>query len=187
MKPDRRPLGSRLALYSGAVVGLFRAIDELADEGRRPKEEVEPQNRVEPDDLKPKNLWIFAVSLLGSVWAIVLLIYPLFAFFKYDRTGGRQPSKVLAYLPPRPPEPRNVNQPYRVLDDYLKSQDGQLEHYGWADRTKGSVYIPIERAMDIVAKHGIPPTPAAAKNVYYPPQAASMRTGFEEKVEPEER
>lgn len=187
MNPGKRPLGSRLLLYSGAVVGLFRTIDELANEKRRPKEEIEPEIFEEPDDLKPKNLWIFAVSLIGSIWVIVLLMYPLFTFFKYDRTGGRQPAKVLSYLPPRPPRPRNVDHPYQVLDDFRKTENGQLNGYAWVDRDKGLVSIPIERAMEIIARRGIPPSPSAAKNQYYPPRPASMRTGFEEKVEPEPR
>jgi len=33
----------------------------------------------------------------------------------------------------------------------------QLEHYGWVDKTKGIVRIPIDRAMELLAQQGTAP------------------------------
>jgi hypothetical protein len=35
-------------------------------------------------------------------------------------------------------------------------EDILLENYTWADQSKGKVRIPIERAMEIIAQHGLP-------------------------------
>jgi hypothetical protein len=35
-----------------------------------------------------------------------------------------------------------------------------LDHYTWVDQSKGTVRIPIERAMQIIAKSGLPVAPA---------------------------
>jgi topoisomerase IA-like protein len=38
---------------------------------------------------------------------------------------------------------------------------GVLESYGWVDKDKGVVRIPIEEAMRLIAERGLPPTPPA--------------------------
>lgn len=37
-------------------------------------------------------------------------------------------------------------------DDMLAQQDAKLARYGWVDRAKGSVTVPVERAMDLVVR-----------------------------------
>ena len=38
-----------------------------------------------------------------------------------------------------------------------------LENYSWADQSKGTVRIPIERAMELIAQRGLPVAPAAVE------------------------
>ncbi len=40
-------------------------------------------------------------------------------------------------------------------------EDILLNNYTWVDQSKGKVRIPIERAMEIIAQHGLPVAPAA--------------------------
>lgn len=40
-------------------------------------------------------------------------------------------------------------------------EDILLDNYTWVDQSKGKVRIPIERAMEIIAQHGLPVAPAA--------------------------
>jgi hypothetical protein len=74
-----------------------------------------------------------------------------------------------------------------VLQKFREGEQQQLTGYRWVDRSKGIVSIPITQAMQMIAQRGIPPSPPAPPNVYYPPKAASMLTGFESKVEPENK
>lgn len=53
-------------------------------------------------------------------------------------------------------------------EDWLKYREAQqrnLENYSWVNREKGIVSVPIEQAMDILVRKGLPvqgPTPPAA-------------------------
>jgi hypothetical protein len=66
-------------------------------------------------------------------------------------------------------------------------EDWELNHYSWIDKQKGSVAIPIERAIQILAQRGIAPQKAPANLQLSVPQAGTRLTGFEGKVEPEPR
>ena len=37
-------------------------------------------------------------------------------------------------------------------DDMLAQQDARLARYGWVDRAKGRVTVPVERAMELVVR-----------------------------------
>ena len=45
--------------------------------------------------------------------------------------------------------------------DLHAREDLLLDNYTWVDRSKGTVRIPIERAMEIIAQKGLPVAPAA--------------------------
>jgi len=137
-------------------------------------------------DVNAKAIWMAGIGVLLGLWAVVLLLYPLFTYFKYERTGGKDPAKVLVYLPNQPPLPRNSSNPSGNLAAFRAREDSLLNSYLWVDRSKGIVSIPIGRAMQILAGRGIPPSPPGG-TAYYPPKAGSMQTGFEGKVEPEPR
>jgi len=176
--------GTRLFLSLAGAVGLYRAADDTYIETTSSHEAIDPTNRASGDDIHPKTIFFIGIGVLVATWVAILLIYPLFRFFEYDRTGGRDPQKVLQYIPNRPPRPRNVNHPYEYLRDFRANQDAALNGYRWVDRGKGVVAIPIDRAMQLLVERGVPSSKPAAANQYYPPQAASLRTGFEDKVEP---
>jgi hypothetical protein len=53
------------------------------------------------------------------------------------------------------------------------------------DHARGVVSLPIERAIQIIARRGIPPQPAPPGMTYFDPRAGTRQTGFEGKVEPE--
>ncbi len=136
-----------------------------------------------PDAVDVKLVARIGLGVIVVLWGIVVLIYPLFHYFAYARAGGRKPAHVLAYRPELPPRPRDVTEPFRILEKQQKIEQGQLDSYYWVDRSKGIVAIPIDRAMQIIAKQGVPPTTAPKdSNEYYRPRAGSMRTGFEGKV-----
>lgn len=55
-----------------------------------------------------------------------------------------------------PPEPRLQTHPIRDLHDLRAAEDVVLNGYGWVDRNAGVVRIPIARAMELLAKRGLP-------------------------------
>jgi hypothetical protein len=86
-----------------------------------------------------------------------------------------------------PPEPRLQESPRQDLKAMRAQEDWELNHYFWMDKNKGTVAIPIERAMEILAQRGIPPQKQPPGLVLSQPQAGTRQTGFEGKVEPEPR
>ncbi len=91
----------------------------------------------------------FVAASLGGIWL----------FYSRGGSGG-------AGLPAPPeafPPPRLQSDPAGDLRDYQAAQRARLEGYAWADRERGLVRIPIERAMEMIAARG-----AAA---YAPPDA----------------
>ena len=49
-------------------------------------------------------------------------------------------------------ERKVMSQPTTSANSKLAEQDAKLARYAWADREKGQVVIPIERAMALTAK-----------------------------------
>lgn len=182
MKPNDPVPGTRSLFIWGAIEGFYRAIYGWAEGVGKPREEMDPETWAEPDDLNVKLLWKIGIVFLLVLWALTVLIYPFFNFLKFDRTGGVEPSKVLAYIPKLPPEPRNEHLPFLTLEKFRHGEEADLNTYRWVDRKNGIVSIPIARAMQILAKRGIPASHPTG--FYPPPKSGDLRTGFEGKVEP---
>jgi hypothetical protein len=67
----------------------------------------------------------------------------------------------LAKLTQEFPTPRlETDDGNQDLADLHGREDLLLEHYSWIDRGKGTVRIPIERAMELIAQRGLPVAPA---------------------------
>jgi len=69
-----------------------------------------------------------------------------------------------AQLAHRFPSPRlQTDDGYQEITDIHAKEDLLLENYSWVDQSKGTVRIPIERAMELVAERGLPVAPAASQ------------------------
>lgn len=178
--------GTRLFLYFTSIMGVARTAEELLNQVGASSEPIDPTTHAEGSDINSKAIWIAGIGVLLGLWAIVVALYPLFTYFKYERTGGKDPAKVLVWAPPLPPLPQNINHPFQNLQEFRARENFRLNTYQWVDRGKGIVSIPIARAIQIVAQRGVPPSPPGG-TAYYPPKAGNMQTGFQGKVEPEPR
>ena len=66
----------------------------------------------------------------------------------------------LASLTRQFPTPRlETDDGNQDLADLHDREELLLNHYSWIDRSKGTVRIPIERAMEIIAQKGLPVAP----------------------------
>lgn len=54
-----------------------------------------------------------------------------------------------------PPQPRLEVQGRRDLKELRKAEERQLESYGWVDRQRNIVRIPVTRAMEIMSRKTI--------------------------------
>jgi len=76
------------------------------------------------------------------------------------------------------------------IADLHAREDLLLTNYSWADKTQGKVRIPIDQAILIIAKQGLPVAPAASEApllagdeklvVHAPLTSGFARTGYEQ-------
>jgi hypothetical protein len=96
-----------------------------------------------------------------------------------------------AQLASRFPSPRlQTDDGYQEVADMHAKEDLLLENYSWVDEGKGTVRIPIERAMELVAERGLPVAPQATESpllaedtkhvVKAPLTDGFARTGYEQ-------
>jgi len=120
----------------------------------------------------------FGIALLLATILAMALLVGVFNYFKASEGGQAvtvDPTKVF-------PHPQLQKTPIPDLATFHQAEDQVLNNYGWVDQQKGVVQIPIERAMELVVRKGLPVRAAA------PPSAegVSMPTasGLGPKMQP---
>lgn len=99
--------------------------------------------------------------------------------------------KQFAQLASRFPSPRlQTDDGYQEVTDIHAREDLLLENYSWIDESRGTVRIPIERAMELIAERGLPVAPVTAAgpllahdvqpSVTAPLTNGFARTGYEQ-------
>jgi hypothetical protein len=62
------------------------------------------------------------------------------------------------------PSPRlQLDDGYQEIADIHSKEDLLLNNYSWVDRSQGKVRIPIDQAMELLARRGLPVAPAVEK------------------------
>lgn len=91
--------------------------------------------------------WILAVGL-GTAIFLAATMAGLWAFFNIVGHADTWPP------PARYAGPDLQSDPAGDLRTFLDGQVAKLHSYGWVDRQRGVIQVPIERAMEIVAARG---------------------------------
>jgi hypothetical protein len=118
--------------------------------------ETGPERGHEQRDISVGAVAIFAVSLVVALVAVHYLALGTFHHL------ARQPAE---YSPPSPlagtrekfTGPRLLVNQKLDMEAFRASEDTALNNYGWVDRTQGIVRIPIDRAIDLLARQGTAP------------------------------
>lgn len=117
---------------------------------------------------------------------------------KSIRSNPQLEQEQLAKLTQQFPNPRlQIDNGDQDLANLHEREDLLLDHYSWIDRSKGTVRIPIERAMEILAKQGLPVAPAQPQQalmtgdskptVTMPLTNGFAPTGYEQELHSEEQ
>jgi len=106
------------------------------------------------------NVWAigkFGIALtLVTLFSVALLI----GVFRYFQSREDRSAKAVDPVALFPSPQLVPNEPKR-LGEVRASEDQVLNGYGWVDRQKGVVRIPIDQAMDLLVKRGLPVRQAA--------------------------
>lgn len=70
-----------------------------------------------------------------------------------------------------PPEPRLETSPNESLRLMRAQEDELLGHAGWVDQRQGTLRLPIDAAIDVIAARGVAPLGAAPQNAPAAPAA----------------
>lgn len=111
---------------------------------------IEDPQAYEHKDVGPNGVLIFLASLLLALLLSIVVVWLLYGYF-----GATHPA-VRVFPGQVPPEPRIQSAPLIDLRHIRAHEDAVLGSYGWVDKQTGTVRIPIDRAMDILAQRGLP-------------------------------
>jgi hypothetical protein len=98
---------------------------------------------------------IFAAGLLAAAIVVHLGLYGLLEFYRAASTRTA-PLEAPPRVEEQVREPRLQISPRTDLAELRAAQERQLTTYDWLDKEKQIVRIPIDRAMELLAKRGLP-------------------------------
>lgn len=130
-----------------------------------------PENLYERRDLNTHAIFGFLIALaIGGV----LMHIVFWGMYKYLARGYVQRTPVQANTIEESarevpqavrnmPQPKLQPDPVADLNKFRVSEEDKLNTYGWVDQKAGTVHIPIEKAIDMVAEQGLPVRPEGAQ------------------------
>ena len=110
---------------------------------------------------RPLFRLILGVFLLAA--AALLLTTGLLQYFSHREAELVEAPSPVAEPQPPPPEPRLQPDPFAALEELRAQEEARLNAYGWVDRQKQLVHIPIDTAIDVLLQTGLPVRPQARK------------------------
>jgi len=129
----------------------------------------------ERQDINARGIFYFIAGLLAATLLISFLLSGLYKILD-RRFETRQPPvnplaanvpKDTRQVPPQYPEtafpdPRLETDERTQLNSIRIAEEQKLNSYGWVDEKAGTMHIPIERAMELLAQRGLPLRPQSA-------------------------
>jgi len=112
------------------------------------------QGAHETTDVSIRPIVLVGAAILGLVLATSAGVWVLVGHYVRREARASAPNPMAAYGPKAPPAPKLQTEPRSDLETMRAGEDETLHGYGWVDRNAGRVRIPIERAMELVAKSG---------------------------------
>ena len=123
----------------------------------------------EHQDLKPRSILYFLLTLIVATIFCLILLKWLFAFLEHrEKTSQPEVNPLVTNVPvdtrhvatgyPQGafPSPKLEEDERGQLNGIRLAEEETLYSYGWVDEKAGTVHIPIERAMDLLVQRGLP-------------------------------
>jgi hypothetical protein len=103
----------------------------------------------------------FGLVLLTAV--SLLIVWGIFNWFKHREELSHRALSPMASPSQLPPEPRLQIKSDEQIIHLHESEAHILSSYAWVDEKGGVVRVPIDKAMDLLMKKGLPLKGAAKK------------------------
>ena len=108
----------------------------------------------ERSDVNIRAIVGFAVALLVAAIVIHVALYWLLEFYREEEKP--EPVVTAPRAEEQVPRPRLQISPRTDLAEMRAAEERELTTYGWVDKEKQTVRIPIDRAMELLAQRGLP-------------------------------
>jgi len=118
----------------------------------------------EKRDISIRGALLLAVGIVAVVPLAMLAMNLLFRFLAAREARLQPPpiSQVPGEARPLPPEPRLQMSPALDYRKIRAGEDEALASYGWIDRSRGKVRIPVARAIELLVEQPLPSRPQKA-------------------------
>jgi hypothetical protein len=121
----------------------------------------------EQEDLSSRTALYFLAGLVLVGLVVYLIVFGMYRFLDSYATAHQPPMSPMvtpeadtrAVTPENAetfPQPRLEENERTQLRSFIEDQDRKLATYDWVDKDKGTVRIPIDRAMELIAQRGLP-------------------------------
>jgi hypothetical protein len=111
----------------------------------------------EESDASVGPIVYFGGGLALVIAAVCCLVYVVFGYLADHPTGTPRPNPMAeTELQQFPPAPRIEEHPAIEMRELRSQEDVLLSTYGWTDKDKGIVRVPIDKAMELQLQRGFP-------------------------------
>lgn len=117
-----------------------------------------------PSEVGIRHIFVFAAVMVVISAVVMLLLRGVMHEFSVDeKKNGVTTTDLVKLRPGDFPGPRLQRNDVEDMARYRERESAALSSYGWKDQKAGIAQIPIDRAMDVLAKGGLPrPKPQPA-------------------------
>jgi len=145
----------------------------------------------EQEDLSSRTALYFLAGLVLVGIVVYLIVFGMYRFLDSYATAHQPPMSPMvtpqadtrAVTPENAetfPQPRLEENERTQLRSFIEDQDRKLATYDWVDKDRGTVRIPIDRAMELIVQRGLPVHPEGAS----PAQSSAAQTSAPAKKKP---
>jgi hypothetical protein len=103
--------------------------------------------------------WVVGGGIALVISTAIMLLASWWIFKEFQSSAAARQLGTAMPPPIAPPEPRLQVSPNADWTAMLEKEQATLRSYGWVDRSKGIVRIPIEVEMQLIADRGFPTSP----------------------------
>jgi len=121
----------------------------------------------EQEDLSSRSALYFLAGLVLVCLVVYFIVFGMYRFLDSYATAHQPPMSPMvkpeadtrAVTPENAetfPQPRLEENERTQLRSFIEDQDRTLATYDWLDKDRGTVRIPIDRAMELIEQRGLP-------------------------------
>jgi hypothetical protein len=126
---------------------------------REPQAPPTTDRGYEHSDVAIRPLVIFLAGLALSLIVVSGIVAALFFLFESEAEEADPVASPLAQGPQPVPGPVLQVMPTQDLNQFREHEQRQLDATEWIDQPRGIARIPLEEAMELTAKNGLPAWP----------------------------